>query len=47
MVLSLLVLVKQNSIPESVHEFSEGGVSRSNVTNLQFPFRVPHTGIYV
>ena len=47
MVLSLPVLVKQNRIPEGVHDFSEGGVSRSNGTNLQFPFRVHHTGIYV
>ena len=28
-------------------DFSEGGVSRSNMTNLQFPFHVPHTGIYI
>ena len=47
MVLSLPVLVKQNRIPESVYDFSEGWVSRSNVTNRQFPFRVPHTGIYI
>ena len=47
MVLSLPVLVKQIRIPESVHYFSEGGGSRSNVTDLQFHFPVPHTGIYI
>ena len=41
------VLVKQNRIPESFHDFREGGVSRGNVTNLQFSFRVPYTGVYI